>query len=106
MSELVKEAVALESLLGVAIKPHLLKKSKSKNIHKIFFLKKNLKESYWFIKVPDSLLLPLLRERLGKLDCVSRGWVLHGFPKSREQAEALDQVYSQKSFSTGFFPNR
>ena len=39
MSELVKEAVALESLLGVAIKPHLLKKSKSKNIHKIFFLK-------------------------------------------------------------------
>lgn len=42
--------------------------------------------------------MPLITERLGKLDCVSRGWVLHGFPKSREQAEALDR--------NGFSPNR
>jgi adenylate kinase len=50
------------------------------------------------ILVPDSLILPLLKERLGKLDCVSRGWVLHGFPKTRDQAEALER--------SGFSPNR
>ena len=50
------------------------------------------------LKVPDSLVIQLLRERLGKLDCVSRGWVLHGYPKSHEQAEALDRA--------GFVPNR
>lgn len=49
-------------------------------------------------KVPDSLVIPLLVERLGKLDCVSRGWVLHGFPRNRDQAEALER--------NGFAPNR
>ena len=48
--------------------------------------------------VPDSLILPLLKERLGKLDCVTRGWILHGFPRSRDQAENLDRM--------GFSPNR
>lgn len=42
--------------------------------------------------------MPLLRERLGQLDCVSKGWVLHGFPKTREQAEALER--------SGYIPNR
>lgn len=68
MSMLLKEAVAHESLLGVAIKPHLKKKS----------------------KIPDSLILQVLKEKLGSLECVTKGWVLHGFPKTREQAEALD----------------
>jgi len=49
-------------------------------------------------KVPDSLVLGVLKERLSKLDCVSKGWVLHGYPKTREQAEALE--------SSGFLPNR
>lgn len=42
--------------------------------------------------------MPLVKERLSRLDCVSRGWVLHGFPRSRDQAEALDR--------NGFTPNR
>ena len=50
------------------------------------------------MKVPDSLLFPLLKERLERLDCVSRGWVLHGYPKTREQAESLE--------ANGFSPNR
>ena len=49
-------------------------------------------------KVPDSLILQLLKEKLGSLDCVSKGWILHGFPKTREQAEALD--------AAGFNPNK
>lgn len=48
--------------------------------------------------VPDSLILSILKERLGQLDCVSRGWVLHGYPKTREQAEQLSYA--------GFVPNR
>jgi len=76
MSMLLKEAVAHESLLGVAIRPHLQKKT----------------------KIPDSLILQVLKEKLGSLECVSKGWVLHGFPKSREQAEALD--------AAGFTPNK
>ena len=48
--------------------------------------------------MPDSLVLGVLKDRLSKLDCVSKGWVLHGFPKTREQAEALE--------SAGFSPNR
>lgn len=32
------------------------------------------------------------------MDCVSKGWVLHGYPKNREQAEALDRA--------GFVPNK
>jgi adenylate kinase len=76
MSNLIKESVALESTLGMAIAPHLNKKK----------------------KIPDSLLIPLIKERLSKLDCVTRGWVLHGFPKTHDQAESLDQ--------NGFSPNR
>ena len=51
-----------------------------------------------FNLVPDSLVLPLLKERLGQLDCVSKGWIIHGFPKNREQAEALER--------SGHVPNR
>ena len=48
--------------------------------------------------MPDSLVVGVFNDRLSKLDCVSKGWVLHGFPKTREQAEALE--------SAGFSPNR
>ena len=50
------------------------------------------------IPVPDSIVLNVLKERLSQLDCVSRGWVLHGYPRTREQAEQL--TYQ------GFVPNR
>ena len=39
--------------------------------------------------VPDAILLGMLNERLSQVDCVTRGWVLHGYPRSREQAEQL-----------------
>lgn len=54
--------------------------------------------SIMHVAVPDSIVLTILRERLAQLDCVSRGWVLHGYPVTREQAEQLDR--------TGFTPNR
>jgi len=51
-----------------------------------------------FITVPDDLVLQLLQNRLAQLDAVTKGWVIHGFPKTREQAEALTKA--------GYEPNR
>jgi len=48
--------------------------------------------------VPDDTVLQLLHERLSQLDAVTKGWVLHGFPKTREQGESLEKA--------GFEPNR
>ena len=42
-----------------------------------------------FLTVPDDLVLQLLKSRLAQLDAVTKGWVIHGFPKTREQAESL-----------------
>ncbi|XP_068457834.1 adenylate kinase 8 isoform X1 [Clinocottus analis] len=41
--------------------------------------------------VPDSLLLQLLEERLSRVDCSSRGWILHGFPRDLQQARSLQE---------------
>ncbi|EHB00201.1 hypothetical protein GW7_03379, partial [Heterocephalus glaber] len=38
-----------------------------------------------FKKVPDSLLIQLVQERLMEEDCVRRGWILDGIPQTREQ---------------------
>lgn len=48
--------------------------------------------------VPDDLVLQLLQNRLAQIDAVSKGWVIHGFPKTREQAESLTRA--------GYEPNR
>ncbi|WAR01696.1 KAD8-like protein [Mya arenaria] len=48
--------------------------------------------------VPDNIVMTILCNRLSQLDCVTRGWVLHGYPRSREQAETLTK--------DGFVPNR
>lgn len=48
--------------------------------------------------VPDNIVMTILSDRLSQLDCVSRGWVLHGYPTTREQAETLSKE--------GFVPNR
>ncbi|XP_050809150.1 adenylate kinase 8-like [Gopherus flavomarginatus] len=74
--QLLKEAMAEKSKIGELIKPYF--------------------ESG--CPVADNLVLKVLRERLGKLDCVAFGWVLHGFPRDADQAELLR--------NTGFIPNR
>ena len=48
--------------------------------------------------MPDDLVIQLLRGRLAQLEAVTKGWVLHGFPKTREQAESLGRA--------GYEPNR
>jgi adenylate kinase len=44
--------------------------------------------------VPDSLILDLIRERLGEADA-QPGWILDGFPRNVSQAEFLDSLLQE-----------
>ena len=45
--------------------------------------------------VPDTLVLDLIVDRLGKDDC-KNGYVLHGFPRTIPQAEALEKALAEQ----------
>lgn len=45
--------------------------------------------------VPDSLVLRILEERLSRVDCTSRGWILHGFPCDLQQARSLQELHHE-----------
>ncbi|XP_038230899.1 adenylate kinase 8 isoform X4 [Dermochelys coriacea] len=74
--QLLKEAVADKTKLGELIKPYF--------------------DSGW--PVPDNIILKLLTDRLNRLDCMTDGWVLHGFPRDLDQAEQMVKA--------GIIPNR
>nr|XP_030694317.1 adenylate kinase 8 isoform X3 [Globicephala melas] len=74
--QLLKEAMADKSKYGEMIQP--------------FFEKETAVPSYVIMKV--------LKQRLDQQDCVERGWVLHDFPRDRDQACLMD--------SMGYKPNR
>uniref|UniRef100_A0A8C6BQY5 Adenylate kinase 8 n=2 Tax=Monodon monoceros TaxID=40151 RepID=A0A8C6BQY5_MONMO len=74
--QLLKEAMADKSKYGEMIRP--------------FFEKETAGPSYIIMKV--------LRQLLDQQDCAERGWVLHGFPRDRDQACLMD--------SMGYKPNR
>ncbi|KAG7233170.1 hypothetical protein INR49_007403 [Caranx melampygus] len=40
---------------------------------------------------PDALVLKVLDQRLSRLDCSCRGWILHGFPRDLQQAQGLQE---------------
>ncbi|XP_015263023.1 PREDICTED: adenylate kinase 8 [Gekko japonicus] len=74
--QLLKEAVANETKLGELIKPSL--------------------DDGW--PVADNVVIKVLLDRLNRLDCHLRGWVLHGFPRDEDQARLMRNV--------GIVPNR
>lgn len=45
--------------------------------------------------VPDELVVRIVEERLGQDDCAN-GFILDGFPRSTEQADALDRFLNEK----------
>ena len=49
--------------------------------------------------VPDSLMTPILEERLSQADC-ARGFILDGYPRSLAQAETLDALLKQRALTT------
>ncbi len=36
--------------------------------------------------VPDELIIGIVKDRLGQADCLERGWLLDGFPRTEAQA--------------------
>jgi adenylate kinase len=42
--------------------------------------------------VPDHIMIGLVRERLSANDALARGYILDGFPRTIDQADALDQI--------------
>jgi len=42
--------------------------------------------------VPDELVISMLKERLQKEDCKQRGYLLDGFPRTKAQADELDEA--------------
>lgn len=46
--------------------------------------------------VPDSVVLGMVKERLGQDDC-KKGYILDGFPRNTKQAETLDEMLASLS---------
>ncbi|EDV27446.1 uncharacterized protein TRIADDRAFT_53152 [Trichoplax adhaerens] len=76
VDSLVKEAIVKQSKAGNGIKLYLDRG----------------------VAAPDALMFQLVKERLCQLDCIKKGWVLHGYPRTREQAVRMAEI--------GLEPNR
>ena len=46
--------------------------------------------------VGDDIMIELVRERLSERDAQKRGYILDGFPRTTEQAEALDEIAGEQ----------
>ncbi|XP_052525407.1 adenylate kinase 8 isoform X1 [Tympanuchus pallidicinctus] len=68
--QLLKEAVADKTELGELVKPYI-------------------DNGY---PVPDNTVMKILERRLNAPDCMTKGWVLRGFPRDIEQAERLQKA--------------
>jgi len=44
------------------------------------------------IQLPDDLMVRCINERLARIDCQTKGWILHGFPKNSVQAESINML--------------
>jgi len=53
--------------------------------------------------VPDDVTVPMVRERLAQDDC-ERGAILDGFPRTVQQAEALDEVLAKRGSRVSLVP--
>ncbi|CAI9739707.1 adenylate kinase 8-like [Octopus vulgaris] len=75
-SQLIKQAVTNETSTGLIAKSYLDQG----------------------LNLPDGVVITIVKERLTQLDCMTCGWVLHGFPRNLFQAQDLDDA--------GLFPTR
>jgi adenylate kinase len=49
--------------------------------------------------VPDELVISLLEDRLNQEDCIQRGFILDGYPRTVAQATALDSYLKNKGLT-------
>lgn len=54
--------------------------------------------------VPDMLVIDIIKDRLKKDDC-SKGYILDGFPRTVNQAQALDQAIAPEKIDSVLFIN-
>lgn len=54
--------------------------------------------------VPDEIVIGIMEERLGRPDC-DGGFILDGFPRNLNQADALDRILQEKGVSLDFVLN-
>ena len=47
--------------------------------------------------VPDNVIIEMVEQRLAEDDCVERGWLLDGFPRTAAQADALEKMPNGKA---------
>ena len=51
-----------------------------------------MKSSKILQKVPTEIWIKILSDRMKLADCIKKGWVMEGFPHTRQQALALQVV--------------
>ncbi|CAH8831658.1 unnamed protein product [Trichobilharzia szidati] len=51
----------------------------------------NIMKTYVYkgLPVPDAIISEAVKNRLNQIDCVTYGWILYGYPRTRQQAELL-----------------
>ena len=42
--------------------------------------------------VPDEIVIDILKKRISEPDCIERGFILDGYPRTVQQAEALSKI--------------
>ncbi|XP_061749779.1 adenylate kinase 8 isoform X2 [Nerophis ophidion] len=52
---------------------------------------KLLTDKYKMVDIPESVTLQVLQERLSRVDCSSKGWILHHLPSEPQHAKHLQQ---------------
>ena len=50
-------------------------------------------------RLPDEDLIKIYKRRLNKSDCLNKGYILDGFPRTTAQAEALDELMTDKGWA-------
>ena len=46
--------------------------------------------------VPDNIIIAMVEERIQESDCLEKGWLLDGFPRTAAQAAALEKMNNGK----------
>lgn len=90
---MIKQQVVNKTPAGASMKSYIARDALGKPL-KVLQEESNIKICFFhsiFI-VPDSLVMPLIRDRLGQRDCITKGWIMIGFPRTREQAESLARI--------------
>ena len=85
---LIKQEIENKTPLGASMKPYITRQSLGKRKRTLICI---IKQDVYF-SVPDALLMQIIRDRLNQKDCLTKGWIMIGFPRTRDQAESLARV--------------